>query len=650
MNSTRLFIKAVTPIASIILILAGIIQLRAQFWATGAVCLLLAMVGFILSVRLLEKTPFTPDELERLRPFILPGLLWTIIIGLLMLSVFYVADNFKSTETDQIAAVAWTTSFILGLLVTWIAQLQPSHSGTLIDKIKTNRTEILVLSIILVIAFALRTIGLSEHPYPWSGDEASIGSEAIRILNGEVTNFFETGWSSQPNWSFVPAAFTEIIFGQNILAVRVTSALAGTLAVLFTYLAARELFNPTIGLMAGAFLAGLPYNVHFSRVGVHNVVDSLMSALVFWLLAMAIKKDDPRHYYTAGAAAGLCIYSYAGTRLALILGVATLLFLIIRQRSYLYSHWKHLASFFVAAVVSAAPQAVYFARHPDIFIGRMGQEGILFNGWLTQQATQTGKSVWEILFSQFTRTTLVFIASPAPGNTFNSPNPYLTVFGSILFLLGMGYALAYLFEPRYFIVLIWFWAVILFGGILTLNPPANTRLLMTSPAVAILMSLGAYKILEYLQKFRVIPERAVMPVFFAVVCIILYQNINFYMFEYRNNMYFQDANGEYAMEVGLMAKQMGNDFQIFVLGAPRVFSGFPTLSFLAPDNPRVDLSAESIPTLVLPAKQKAGFFAIPENRLLLAEISQRFPGGESGLVYRRAKPSEILFEYYIVEP
>ncbi|MGZ9226623.1 MAG: ArnT family glycosyltransferase, partial [Anaerolineales bacterium] len=484
MNSTRLFIKAVTPIASIILILAGIIQLRAQFWATGAVCLLLAMVGFILSVRLLEKTPFTPDELERLRPFILPGLLWTIIIGLLMLSVFYVADNFKSTETDRIAAVAWTTSFILGLLVTWIVQAQPNHSGTLIDKIKTNRTEILVLSIILVIAFALRTIGLSEHPYPWSGDEASIGSEAIRILNGEVTNFFETGWSSQPNWSFVPAAFTEIIFGQNILAVRVTSALAGTLAVLFTYLAARELFNPTIGLMAGAFLAGLPYNVHFSRVGVHNVVDSLMSALVFWLLAMAIKKDDPRHYYTAGAAAGLCIYSYAGTRLALILGVATLLFLIIRQRSYLYSHWKHLASFFVAAVVSAAPQAVYFARHPDIFIGRMGQEGILFNGWLTQQATQTGKSVWEILFSQFTRTTLVFIASPAPGNTFNSPNPYLTVFGSILFLLGMGYALAYLFEPRYFIVLIWFWAVILFGGILTLNPPANTRLLMTSPAVA----------------------------------------------------------------------------------------------------------------------------------------------------------------------
>jgi 4-amino-4-deoxy-L-arabinose transferase-like glycosyltransferase len=650
MNPTRLFVKAVTPIASILLILAGIIQLRAQFWATGAVCTILAMAGFILSMRLLEKAPFTPEELEALRPFILPAILWTIIISLLMLSVLYVADNFKSTETDRIAGVAWTSSLVLGLLVTWLLQAQPNNSGTVIDKIKANRKEILVLFIILVVAFALRTIDLSVHPYPWSGDEASIGSEAIRILNGEVTNFFETGWSSQPNWSFVPTAFTEMIFGHNILAVRAPSVLAGTLAVLFTYLAARELFNPTIALMAGAFLASLPYNVHFSRVGVHNVVDSFMSALVFWLLAMAIKKDDPRYYYTAGVAAGLCIYSYAGTRLALILGVVTLLFLVLRQRSYLNSHWKHLASFFVAAMMSAAPQAAFFARHPDIFIGRMGQEGILFNGWLTQQATQTGKSVWEILFSQFTRTTLVFIASPAPGNTFNSPNPYLTVFGSILFLLGMGYALAYLFEPRHFIVLIWFWAVILFGGILTLNPPANTRLLMTSPAVAVLMALGAYKILEYLQKFRIVPERAVVLVLFGIVGIITYQNVRFYMYEYRVNAYFQDANGEYAMEVGLIANNMGKDFQIFLLGAPRVFSGFPTFSFIAPNNPRADLSAENILTLALPTDQKAGFFAIPENRSLLAEISQKYPGGESGVVYRRVRPDEILFEYYIIQP
>ena len=164
------------------------------------------------------------------------------------------------------------------------------------------------------------------------------------------------------------------------------------------------------------------------------------------------------------------------------------------------------------------------------------------------------------------------------------------------------------------------------------------------------MALGTYKILEYLQKSRAISERAVVPIFLAVVSIISYQNINFYMVEYKDNMYFENANGEYAMEVGLMANKMGKDFQIFVLGAPRVYSSFPTFAFIAPDNPRADLSAESIPTLELPPDQKAGFFAIPENRLLLAEISQKYPGGESGIVYRRVRPDEILFEYYIIEP
>jgi 4-amino-4-deoxy-L-arabinose transferase-like glycosyltransferase len=646
----RLFFKAVAPIASILLILAGIIQLRAQIWTLGAICIVLAMLGFILSMRLLEKTPFTTEEIETLRPWTVPTVLWTTVISLLMISVLYVADNFKSAQTDRIAAAAWLVSVILGIFVIWGKPSWARNRPTRVEKLRANRTELFFLVVVILLALAMRTIDLVSHPYPWSGDEASIGTEAKRILSGEITNFFDTGWSSQPNWSFLPTAISEMIFGKNIFAVRIPSALAGTLAVLFVYLAARELFNPTVALMAAAFLATLPYNVHFSRIGVHNVVDSLMSALIFWLIARAMKTDDPRYYYAAGTFGGLCIYTYAGTRLALILGGLAILFLIVRQKSYLFSHWKHLIAFSAGIVVSAAPQAAFFARHPDIFVGRLGQEGILFNGWLTQQVAQTGKSVWDILLNQFTRTTMVFIASSAPGNFFNSPIPYLTIFGSILFLLGMGYALAFGLEPRHFIILIWFWAVILFGGILTLNPPANTRLLMTSPAVALFMALGAYKVLEYLRKFRIIPERLMIPIFVLIVGIITYQNANFYMVEYKNNTYFQDANGEYAMEISLMANQQGKDFQIFVLGAPRIFSGFPTFAFIAPYNPRTDLRAEGIDALQRPSGVGVGFFAIPENRPLLQEISQKFPGGQGGLVFRKSMPNEILFEFYILSP
>jgi hypothetical protein len=135
-----------------------------------------------------------------------------------------------------------------------------------------------------------------------------------------------------------------------------------------------------------------------------------------------------------------------------------------------------------------------------------------------------------------------------------------------------------------------------------------------------------------------------------IVLIITYQNAKFYMVDYRKGAYFADANGEYAMELGLMAKQRGDGLDIFVIGAPRIFSGFPTLAFLAPENPRSDLAAENIETLELPAGREIGFFAIPENRPQLERIAQKFPGGESGLVYRRTVPNEVLFEYYILPP
>ena len=652
-NTPKLSIRAAIPIVSILLILAGIIQLRAEAWVPGSICIILALIGFAPGIHSLENTTLPTEEIEDPRPLVIPTILWIVIPSLLAISVFYVVDNFKSAGTDRVAVAAWLCAILLSLIVTWRPANRVLSTGTftaLREKIDANRVELILLSFVLGMAFLMRTVNLSTHPYPWSGDEASIGIEARRILRGEVTNFFEAGWSSQPNWSFVPTAITEIIFGQNILAVRLTSALAGTLAVLFVYLTARVLYNPTIGLIAGAFLATLPYNVHFSRIGVNNVVDSFMSALLFWLITKALQKDDPRYYYSAGIVGGLCIYTYAGTRLALIMGTFIFLFVIVGQDGYLRSHWKHLVAFLFGIVVSIAPQAAYFAQHPNIFLGRMAQEGILFNGWLARRAIETGQSYMDILIDQFIRTTMVFIASPAPSNFFNSPDPYLPVIGSTLFLLGMGYSLVYLFETRYFILLVWFWAVILFGGILTLNPPANTRMLMTSPPVTILMAIGTDKLVEYLQKFRILPARAVIPIFFAVAFIITYQNVKFYMIEYKTNMYFKDANSEFAMETGLMAKDLGEDYTLYFLGAPRVFSGFPTIPFLAPQNLRADLTTESLDTLTLTPDQKVAFFAIAENRPLLEEISRKFPGGERGLVYRKTRLDEVLFEYYILAP
>jgi hypothetical protein len=217
MKFQRLFIKAFTPIISIVLLLASIALLRAKFFGGGSICLLLALAGFIFSIRYLEKSPFTPAELDTLRPFLSSFGVWLLIISLTLISVLYVADNAKTTETDRVAAFAFVGSLILGLLAVWWGAWR-RRLGTVIETLKVNRVEAGLLLVVIFLAFALRTIGLASHPYPWSGDEASIGTEAFRILNGEITNYFDTGWSSQPNWSFMPTALTEILFGKGIIA------------------------------------------------------------------------------------------------------------------------------------------------------------------------------------------------------------------------------------------------------------------------------------------------------------------------------------------------------------------------------------------------------------------------------------------------
>ena len=122
MSLPRLFIKASAPIFSIFLILAGIIQLRAQMWTLGILCILLAMAGFIYSARLLEDRPFSDEEVETLRPWVAPVALWTIVFSLLAVAVFYTADQLVSVETNRIAAIAWVSSVVLAWMIVWRAE------------------------------------------------------------------------------------------------------------------------------------------------------------------------------------------------------------------------------------------------------------------------------------------------------------------------------------------------------------------------------------------------------------------------------------------------------------------------------------------------------------------------------------------------
>src|SRR5207248_8692148 len=73
------------------------------------------------------------------------------------------------------------------------------------------------------------------------------------------------------------------------------AAVIGAVTVLFTYLLARRLYGPAVGLSAAILLAAFHYHVFFSRVASLQVVDTLaIVAAPYWLDRGASRGDGRR--------------------------------------------------------------------------------------------------------------------------------------------------------------------------------------------------------------------------------------------------------------------------------------------------------------------------------------------------------------------
>ncbi len=163
------------------------------------------------------------------------------------------------------------------------------------------------------------------------------------------------------------------------------------------------------------------------------------------------------------------------------------------------------------------------------------------------------------------------------------------------------------------------------------------------------VALGAWQLSEVLGRLR-LPERWRIGLLISIVLILSTENGYFYFGEYRRLDYFQDASGELALEAGMQLQQQGPNVALLMFGAPRVYSDFPTMSFINPINIKEDVPPEDAAMVALPPSQGTLFVSIPENTDALNIIMQRFPGGVFLPVPRKAVPGETLYYSYYLPP
>ena len=207
----------------------------------------------------------------------------------------------------------------------------------------------LFLLVIILLAAFLRLYSITEVPPGVNRDEASIGYTAYSLLTtgkDEYGRPFPLSFESFGDWKLPLYIYTTVpfvaLFGLNELAVRLPSALAGTLTVFLTYFLVLELFWKleignlpagkagwklrAIALLSALLLAVSPWHLHLSRVESESNVavflivagvllffkgindkHPLLLALSLPLFALTYYAYHGNHVFTTLLLIGLCV-------------------------------------------------------------------------------------------------------------------------------------------------------------------------------------------------------------------------------------------------------------------------------------------------------------------------------------------------------
>jgi 4-amino-4-deoxy-L-arabinose transferase-like glycosyltransferase len=569
---------------------------------------------------------------------------WTLILVALATGFVawaaYEAHIRPPLERDyRQAAVSWMIGVALA-----VATLSGCRARWTASRIRWR--EVAFVALAVVVALALRVVGLAQFPDVMSGDEGSFAMEARRIMQGDLLNPFGTGWFANTTGYFYLQAVSLRLLGWNLFALRFPSALLGALGVAAVYLLARDTFGRETAWISALFLAGWTFPLHFSRLGFSNGADPFFAAMALAFLQRGLVRGRRGDFVVAGLVLGASLYSYIGTRLLLIVVMVVLL---LAGAKRLRRHWRGLLIFAVVVLLVSGPLLVYFLQWPDKLFERHQFVGLFQSGQLEAEQQATGQSTLVLLLKHLGPAASVFIYTRDEGYFYRPAIPMLYVFSGALFVLGTGLAIWRWREVRYQAIMAWIGLTVLFAGWLLVLPPHQDRYLVAAPAVCLLVGRAAVVVLRRVSRlwgWRPAMRRGLV-ILLAVALMIV--NAGYYFIVYRATGAFNwDRNTMIADRTARLMVELGPGYTTYFFGSSYMpLSGFNSARFLAPEADWVELLEPPLDWSFVKGGRGALFVVIPERGQDLPLVRERFPGGQEWQV--EAPDGSLLFTAYRVE-
>lgn len=316
-----------------------------------------------------------------------------------------------------------------------------------------RRTEVALLLLILVVAFALRTWHLDTIPNGCQSDECNNALDALRWLRGEpYVPYAGTNEGQATLFTYIIAGLFALL-GPGMIALRLAPALIGTATVLAFYFLARWRFDsPRLALILAAMFAASRWHLTFSRIVYELIMVPLVIALLLWALLRALRHGRRFEWALVGFFLALGMNTYTAFRVVPFWIALFLLYWLVGD--FLHPHrrpqlMRDVEGMFLAAITSIvafAPLGVYTIRHWDQFTARIRHISV-FND------IQAAGS-YEPLRQNFVKAVEMFNVRGDLAPLNNLPGePMLDMVVGALFVLGVLYMLRYANRPLPFLYL-----------------------------------------------------------------------------------------------------------------------------------------------------------------------------------------------------
>ncbi len=549
--------------------------------------------------------------------------LWLLVLPI-ALSASYLATRISLSPDPNAnywpALGLWLGGMTL-LLIAFVTPLRRSEeppSSSRLPWLRILRSELSVIVFVAAISLTLRVANLDAHLF--DDDEEALGSQALEVVAGNIKNMFSIGWLGHPNTQFFIRAGALKTLGISIVSLRSVSALAGTAAVVVTYLLLREMFGRSQGLIGALFMAGYHFHLHFSRVAHEQIWDTLIAASAMYFAYRASRDQRSFDFAALGLISGLSLYGYGTARAVPLVVAAYLIYVTISHRKFLPDNFGRIALMAVTFCLAAMPIGAASLEHPALFQGRLSSVGLFQSGWYEQQL-QLGESPTSILWDQVVHAFGGFVYYPIDSHVilYDTPPPMIPGLAAVPFIAGLVYSILHIEKKEHALLLLGLVVPTILGGVLTVPPTSWQRFLGVIPAIAGLVALGLWQLAAHVLFWK---RAAISVLAFLALILLAAENIDLY-FQAPGDMTFNSVlRWQTARYVGGLPK----DARIYWFGAPAAYAYFAPFSLHDRRLIEVfDPTPEVLPEVDHPSPSAYLFMTHRESEL--SPLVSKCPGG-----------------------